>query len=66
MEQDFRAINHLWRLVDPLNVEDAAALIAGFDPKTVRYDANGNAWFESENGQLESEGIRWVETRQLR
>ena len=62
MEQDFRAINHLWRLVDPLNVEDAAALIAGFDPKTIRYNGNGDAWFESENGQSESEGIRWVET----
>ena len=62
MEQDFRAINHLWRLVDPLSVEDAAALIAGFDPKTIRYNGNGDAWFESENGQSESEGIRWVET----
>jgi len=62
MEQDFRAINHLWRLVDPLNVEDAAALIAGFDPKTIRYNDNGGAWFESETGQSESEGIRWVET----
>jgi hypothetical protein len=36
MNQNHSNINHLWRLVDPIGVQDAAALIAGFEPKSVR------------------------------
>ncbi|MBB2999943.1 hypothetical protein FHX57_002285 [Paraburkholderia tropica] len=28
----FKDVNPLWSLTDPLSIEDAAALIAGFDP----------------------------------
>lgn len=62
---DFKEINPLWRLSDPLTVQQAAALIAGFDPNAVRFRFNDAAWFESETGLTDSGGIRWVQTALL-
>ncbi|MBK6677228.1 MAG: hypothetical protein IPG52_10495 [Rhodocyclaceae bacterium] len=59
---DFKEINPLWRLSDPLTVQQAAALIAGFDPNAVRFNSNDAAWFESETGFTDSGGISWVQT----
>lgn len=58
---DFKEINPLWRLSDPLTVQQAAALIAGFDPNAVRFKSNDPAWFEND-GFTESNGISWVQT----
>jgi hypothetical protein len=56
----YQEINSLWSLVDPLTVEQAAALIAGFDPNSV--DESGN-WFKNrETGLTDSGGITWVQT----
>lgn len=56
-------IDPLWRLVDPLTIRQAAALIAGYDPNAVRFDANGEpSWFENESGFPESNGISRVLT----
>ena len=53
-------INPLWSLVDPLTVEQAVALIAGFDPNSV--DESGN-WFKNrETGLTDSDGVTWVQT----
>ena len=62
MNQNHSNINHLWRLVDPIGVQDAAALIAGFEPKSVRFNGRQGAWFENESGSTSNENIRWVET----
>nr|WP_321271879.1 hypothetical protein [uncultured Tolumonas sp.] len=62
MNQDHSNINHLWRLVDPIGVQDAAALIAGFEPKSVRFNGRQGAWFENESGSTSNENICWVET----
>lgn len=35
-------IDSLWNIVDPLTVEEAAVLIAGFDPNWVIFKNNGN------------------------
>lgn len=59
---DFKNINPLWSLADPLIVEQAAALIAGFDPITVRFNENGGVYFESETGLTDSNGGSWVQT----
>lgn len=59
---EFKEINPLWRLSDPLTVQQAAALIAGFDPNAVRFNFNDAAWFESETGFTDSGGISWVQT----
>jgi hypothetical protein len=59
---DFDYINPLWRLADPLTVEQAAALIAGYDPNFVRYNAYGGIYFEDENGQTNCNGSHWVQT----
>lgn len=60
--ENWKAINPLWRLSDPLTVQQAAALIAGFDPNVVRFNSNNGAWFESETGFTDSGGISWVQT----
>lgn len=62
MSQNHSNINHLWRLVDPIGVQDAAALIAGFEPKLVRFNGRQGAWFEDESSSTSNENIRWVET----
>lgn len=59
---EFKEINTLWRLSDPLTVQQAAALIAGFDPNCVRFNSDGIAWFENETGLRDSDGIEWVKT----
>ena len=59
---DFKDINPLWRLADPLTMQQAAVLIAGFDPNAVRFNSNDEAWFESETGFTDSSGISWVKT----
>jgi hypothetical protein len=59
---DFKTINPLWSLSDPLTVQQAAALIAGIDPNAVRFNSNGAAWFESETGLTDNGGIAWVKT----
>ena len=59
---DFKDINPLWRLSDPLKVTEAAALIAGFDPKAVCWNSLNEPWFESETGWTTSDGIHSVQT----
>lgn len=59
---DFREINPLWRRADPLTVRQAAALIAGFAPNAVRFNSSDAAWFESETGFTDSDGISWLKT----
>lgn len=60
---DFKDINPLWRLADPLTVEQAAALIAGFDPGSVCFNPDGSAYFrEIETGLTDSLGIADVIT----
>lgn len=59
---DFNEIDPLWRLSDPLTVQQAAALIAGFDPNVVRWDSNDATWFENETGFTDSSGISRVQT----
>ena len=59
---DFNTINPLWSLADPLTVQQAAALIAGFDPNSVQFDADRAAWFENETGLTDSDRISWVQT----
>ncbi|POA99825.1 hypothetical protein C2134_04435 [Chromobacterium sinusclupearum] len=59
---DYKEINPLWRLADPLTVQQAAALIAGFDPNVVRFNSNNAAWFENDSGYTDNSGIGWVQT----
>ncbi len=59
---DFESITPLWRLADSLTVEQAAALIAGFDPNLIRYDINNEIYFENETGVTNREGGHWVQT----
>ena len=58
----FDYISPLWKLADPLTVEQAAALIAGFDPNLIRYNAYGGVYFESETGSTDSNGSHGVQT----
>ena len=57
---DFLEINPLWRLADPLSVEEAAALIAGVDPTSV--DSSGDYFRDTETGLTYSSGINLVRT----
>lgn len=54
-------IDPLWRLSDPLTVQQASALIAGFDPNLVRFDSNNATWFENESGHTDAGGIGRVQ-----
>lgn len=58
----FKDINPLWQLSDPLTVQQAAALIAGFDPNSVHFSIDGSTWFENGTGLTDSEGIGRVQT----
>ncbi len=58
----YRAINPLWNLVDPLSVEDAAALIAGVDPHSI--DETRKYFRDPESNMTDSSGIAWVRTAQ--
>ncbi len=62
MNQNHSNINHLWRLVDPVGVQDAAVLIAGFEPKSVRFNGRQGAWFEDESGNEFTDETKWIET----
>lgn len=57
---NFKSINPLWSLHDPLTVEQAAALIAGVDPTSV--DPSGDFFKDRETGLTDSDGITWVQT----
>lgn len=55
---EFKKINQLWNLADTLTVEQAAALIAGFDPGSVCFNPDGSAHFRDiETGLTDSTGI---------
>lgn len=58
--ENWKAINPLWRLADPLTVHQAAALIAGHDPNCVRFNLDQEPWFESDSGWRDSDGISSV------
>lgn len=53
---DFKGIDPLWRLCDPLTVHQAAALIAGWDPSVVRFHSNQAAWVQGEPDLTDSNG----------
>lgn len=59
---DFSTINPLWRLSDPLTVEQAAALIAGFDPNWVRFNAGNVVSLTRGSTLAENDGIALVQT----
>lgn len=64
-QSDKDSINPLWHLVDPLTVEQAAVLIAGFDPNLLHFDHDKkHAWFESDGytDTSSSSGTHWVQT----
>jgi hypothetical protein len=56
---NFKEINRFWQLLDPLTVEQAAALIAGFDPNAV--DVSGNCFKSQEAGLTDSDGMASVQ-----
>ncbi|WP_144156173.1 hypothetical protein [Paraburkholderia sp. BCC1885] len=58
----YKEINPLWSLVDPVSVEDAAALIAGFDPHSI--DESRQFFRNPETNLTDSDGITWVHTAQ--
>lgn len=55
------SINPLWGLADPVTVEQAAALIAGYDPSSVCFESGWPDIFRSETGLTDSSGIREVQ-----
>lgn len=59
---DFNYISPFWRLADFLNLEQAAALIAGYDPNLIRYNSQGGVYFETETGLTDSCGAHNVQT----
>jgi hypothetical protein len=58
----YKEINPLWSMVDPVSVEDAAALIAGFDPHSI--DKARQFFRNRETNLTDSDGITWVHTAQ--
>ncbi len=61
MSQESPNINHLWQLVDPVGIQDAAALIAGFDPSYIRYDGTKVTWVDTTYWWTD-EASKWTET----
>lgn len=57
---DFREINPLWALADPLTVPQAAALMADVDPNAVAEE--GYFFRDRETGLTCSDGIAYVQT----
>jgi len=55
-------IDPLWKLADTLTITQAAALVAGYEPNEVRFNAYGGVYFENENGSTESAGGQSVKT----
>lgn len=61
IDKDFRDIDSLWRLVDPLTIPQAAALIAGVEPNTVVFESDEAKYFlDPETGTTDSVGITRV------
>lgn len=58
----YKEINPLWSLVDPVSVEDAAALVAGVDPHSI--DESRKFFKDPESNMTDSGGITWVQTAQ--
>ncbi|WP_156967002.1 hypothetical protein [Paraburkholderia ferrariae] len=58
----YKEINPLWSLVDPVSVEDAAALVAGVDPHSI--DESRKFFRDPESNMTDSGGITWVQTAQ--
>ena len=50
-----------WRMVDPLTVKQAAALIGGCNPSEVRYENVGPSYLETKDGITSNEGIERVQ-----
>ena len=59
---DFKKIRSLWSLVDPLSVEQAAALIAGVDPNSISRDGE---YFQGATGDTDADGIGDVKTAMI-
>lgn len=57
----FTDIRPLWSVVDPLSVEDAAALIAGYDPHSI--DGSRQFLRDRDTNWTESQGIAAVQPR---
>lgn len=61
INRDFKDIDSLWRLVDPLTIPQAAALIAGVEPNTVVFENDEAKYFlDPETGATDSVGISIV------
>ena len=65
-EEDFKKdheyIDPLWNLADTLSVVQAAALIAGFEPNSIRFNVHGDVYFENEHGTTDAANGRSVKT----
>ncbi len=62
-ERDYREVNRLWALVDPLSVQQAAALIANVEPSSVVFASGVASYFQDpETGSNGTDGITWVNT----
>lgn len=60
-DKDFREIDPLWHLVDPLTVPQVAALIAGVEPDAVVFENEEASYFlDRESGIKDSAGITKV------
>jgi len=56
----YHEIDELWHLNDSLNIKDAAALIAGYEPICVEWKGQEADYFKDENNHTENEGIKRV------
>jgi len=61
MDPDYY-IDPLWKLADTLTITQAAALVAGYEPNEVRFNAYGDVYFENEHGTTDSAGGHSVKT----
>lgn len=59
---EYNDINPLWKLVDPLTVEQASALIAGVDPNFVKFYSNDEVSIVIDGHDIESNDLAWVKT----
>ncbi|HIF59750.1 MAG TPA: hypothetical protein EYQ26_09700 [Rhodospirillales bacterium] len=55
-------IDPLWNLADTITVVQAAALIAGFEPNSIRFNFIGEVYFEDECGVTDNTDGRSVKT----
>ncbi|MAC45542.1 MAG: hypothetical protein CMI12_01635 [Oceanospirillum sp.] len=56
----YHEIDELWHLNDTLNIKEAAALIAGYEPIYVEWEELEADYFKNENGVTENDGIKRV------